>query len=109
MNETLFTIIKYAVSILVLVVFRYLIPFVSNKLKDQKYVGLIAFIEKAVNAAESIYKLISKSGEQKKAYVVEKIKEYIKKNHINITDGQIDLLIQAVFTELDKYTINTNK
>jgi hypothetical protein len=27
------------------------------------------------------YKLISKSGEQKKAYAIEKIKEYVKKNH----------------------------
>jgi hypothetical protein len=109
MDETLFTIIKYVVGVLAITVFRYLVPFVSLKLKDTKYAGLVDFVEKAVNAAESIYKFIAKSGEQKKSYVVDQIKEYIKKNNIKISDAQIDLLIQAIFTELDKVTINTDK
>jgi hypothetical protein len=88
------------------VVARYLVPFVSLKLKDKKYANLVAFVEKAINAAESIYKLVAKSGAEKKAYVIDKIKKYAKANHINITDDQIDLLIQAVFTELDSYTVN---
>lgn len=109
MDETLFTIIKYVVGILSIVVFRYLIPYVNLKLKDKKYEGLLDFIEKAMNAAESIYKLVAKSGEEKKAYVVGKIKEYAKENHINISDEQIDLLIQAMFTELNNITLNKNK
>lgn len=106
MDETLFTIVKYVVGILSIVVFRYLIPYASLKLKDKKYEGLLEFVEKAINAAESIYKLVAKSGDEKKAYVTNKIKAYVKEHHIDISDDQIELLIQAVFTELDGLTLN---
>lgn len=109
MDKDLFTIVQYGISILIVIVFRYLIPYVSLKLKDEKYANLLSFIAKAVNAAESIYKETLGSGEQKKNYVINKIKDYIKKNNIKITDEQIDLLIQAIFTELDGRTINTCK
>lgn len=109
MDETMFTIIKYVGGILAVVVFRYLIPQLSLKLKDSKYANLVDFVEKAINAAESIYKLMSGSGEEKKQYVVEKVKEYIKSNGIKVTDDQVDMLIEAVFTELDGYTVNKNK
>ena len=106
MNETLFTIIKYAVGILVLVVFRYVIPFVKLKLENSKYADVLDFIEKCINAAESIYKTIPKSGEEKKAYVVTAVTEYINKKGIKLTEDQINILIEAIVTELSGYTIN---
>lgn len=109
MDEKLFLIVKYGLALLSVVVFRYLIPYVSLKLKDAKDSKLVNFIEKAINAAESIFKFAEKSGDQKKEYVTNKVKEYVKKLKINITDEQIDLLIQGVFTELDGITVNTNK
>ena len=106
MEISLFTILKLIFSILSIVVFRYLIPYANLKLKDKKYTSLVDFIGKAIKAAESIYQSLSKSGDIKKAYVLDKAKEYVKKNHIQISDAQFDLLIQAIFTELDTVTIN---
>jgi hypothetical protein len=106
MEETLFTVLKYVVGVLAIVVFRYFIPFVSLKLKDAKYAGLVDFVQTCINAAESVYKFIEKSGDQKKVYVVDRIKEYVKEHKINISDAQIDVLIQGIFTELDGLTIN---
>lgn len=109
MDEKLFLIVKYGLALLSAVVFRYLIPLISLKLKDAKDTKLVQFIERAINAAESIFKFVEKSGIQKKEYVIARIKEYVKKLKIDITDEQIDLLIQALFTELDGKTINTYK
>ncbi|MDF2950429.1 MAG: phage holin, family [Anaerocolumna sp.] len=106
MNETLFTIIKYTIGILALVVFRYIIPFVKLKLENSKYADVLDFIEKCVNAAESIYKNIPKSGEEKKAYVIDAISHYATQKGIKITQEQIDILIEGLVTELSGYTIN---
>lgn len=109
MNETLFTIIKYTISILTLAVFRYVIPFVRLKLENSKYAAVLDFIEKCINAAESIYKNIPKSGDEKKAYVIKAITEYINKVGIKLTEEQVNILIQGVFTELDGHTVNVKK
>ena len=109
MDEKLFLIVKYGLALLSAIVFRYLIPYVSLQLKNAKDTKLVEFIKIAINAAESIFNFAEKTGEQKKEYVITRVKEYIKKLKIDITDEQIDLLIQGVFTELDSITINTYK
>lgn len=106
MNETLFTIIKYAIGILALVVFRYVIPFVKLKLENSKYANVLDFIETCINAAESIYKNIPKSGEEKKNYVIDAVTEYINEKGVKLTNEQVNILIQGIFTELEGVTVN---
>lgn len=110
MNETLFTIIKYAIGILTLVIFRYVIPYVKLKLENSKYANVLDFIEKCINAAESdpLFKEIVKAGEKKKKYVIKSVTEYINSNGIKISVDQLNLLIQAIFTELNGVTVNTD-
>lgn len=109
MDKNWFDVLYYAVAILGIVLCRFLIPWAKIKLGDAKDTKLVSFITTCMNAAESIFKLIEKSGDEKKAWVIEKIKKYAEDNKLNITDEQIDLLIQALFTELDGVTLNTNK
>jgi hypothetical protein len=59
-----------------------------------------------INAAESMTTQLL-NGEEKKAWVKEKLIEYCKSNDkISFTDEQIDNLIQAVFNELDGISVN---
>lgn len=109
MDETLFTILKYVIAILTIVVFRYIIPWVKLKINNTKDNNLVNFIAKAINAAESIFNFIDKSGEQKKEYVIENVLEYVSQHNINITSAQINILVEGIFTELDSVTINTHK
>ena len=109
MDETLFTIIKYAIGILGLFIFRYAIPYVKLKLENSKYADVLDYIEKCMNAAETdpIFQEIIKAGEKKKEFVIENVTEYINKKGIKITTEQLNILIQALFTELDGDTLNT--
>jgi hypothetical protein len=108
MDETLFTIIRYVIGILGLIVFRYVIPYAKLKLEKSKYADVLDYIEKCMNAAESnpIFKEIVKAGEQKKQFVIESVTKYINEKGIKITSEQLDILIQALFTELDGDTLN---
>lgn len=111
MDDTLFTIIKYVVAILGVVISTYVIPYVRLKLKDSKYANLLDFIENAVNAAETdpIFREIIKAGEKKKEYVLKAVIEYMNKNRISITNEQLNILIQSMFTRLDGITLNVNR
>lgn len=109
MNETLFEIFTYLFYILIAIVFRYLIPYVKLRLEDSKYVNVLDMIEKGINAAESIYKGMSGSGEQKKEFVMEFVMKYVEKHKIDISEDQVEILLEAIFNELDSVTINKHK
>ena len=49
------------------------------------------------------------SGEDKKAYVTELLKAWIKKTGLSMTDEQLSILIEGIFAELDCITVNTYK
>ena len=106
MDENLFKIIQYVVFIIILVAARYLIPAIKTIMTNKKYSNLIDYAEKCINAAE---KLVTGSGEDKKAYVTELLKAWIKKTGISMTDEQLSILIEGIFAELDGITVNTYK
>lgn len=106
MDENLFKIIQYVVFIIILVAARYLIPAIKTIMTNEKYSNLIDYAEKCINAAE---KLVTGSGEDKKAYVTELLKIWIKKTGFSMTDEQLSILIEGIFAELDGITVNTYK
>ena len=75
-------------------------------MNNEKYSNLIDYAEKCINAAE---KLVTGSGEDKKAYVTELLKAWIKKTGLSMTDEQLSILIEGIFAELDGITVNTYK
>ena len=105
MDENLFKIIQYVVFIIILVAARYLIPAIKTIMTNEKYSNLIDYAEKCINAAE---KLVT-GGEDKKVYVTELLKAWIKKTGISMTDEQLSILIEGIFAELDGITVNTYK
>lgn len=106
MDENLFKIVQYVLLIVVLLVARYLVPAIKTFVSNEKYENLIDYAEKCINAAE---KLVTGSGEDKKAYVTDLLQAWIKKSGIKMTDEQISILIEGVFAELDGITVNTYK
>ena len=106
MDENLFKIIQYVVFIIILVAARYLIPAIKTIMTNAKYSNLIDYAEKCINAAE---KLVTGSGEDKKAHVTELLKIWIKKTGLSMTDEQLSILIEGIFAELDCITVNTYK
>lgn len=106
MDENLFKIIQYVVFIIILIAARYLIPAIKTIMNNEKYANLIDYAEKCINAAE---KLVTGSGEDKKAYVTELLKAWIKKTGLSMTDEQLSILIEGIFAELDGITVNTYK
>lgn len=106
MDENLFKIIQYVVFIIILVAARYLISAIKTIMTNEKYSNLIDYAEKCINAAE---KLVTGSGEDKKAYVTELLKAWIKKTGLSMTDEQLSILIEGIFAELDGITVNTYK
>lgn len=106
MDENLFKIIQYVVFIIILIAARYLIPAIKTIMNNEKYSNLIDYAEKCINAAE---KLVTGSGEDKKAYVTELLKAWIKKTGLSMTDEQLSILIEGIFVELDGITVNTYK
>lgn len=105
MNETLFMILKYVFAILSLIVFRYVIPYVKEKLESTKYIKVVTFIEDSILAMESIITEPAK-GEEKKKKALVAIHTYLNKNGIKISEDQLEILFQAVFTNLDGTKIN---
>lgn len=106
MDENLFRIIQYVVFIIILIAARYLILAIKTIMTNEKYSNLIDYAEKCINAAE---KLVTGSGEDKKAYVTELLKAWIKKTGLSMTDEQLSILIEGIFAELDGITVNTYK
>ena len=106
MDENLFKIIQYVVFIIILIAARDLIPAIKTIMTNEKYSNLIDYAEKCINAAE---KLVTGSGEDKKAYVTELLKAWIKKTGLSMTDEQLSILIEGIFAELDGITVNTYK
>ena len=68
MNFDITDIIEAVVVLLSALVTTFLLPYIRQKLSDEKRQKLIFWIETAVKAAEQIYG--SKTGQQKKDYVV---------------------------------------
>ena len=61
-------IIEFIIALLSAVVTTFLIPYLKQRLSEEKQKKLLFWVQTAVKAAEQIY--VSKTGQQKKEYVV---------------------------------------
>ena len=104
MNEITFNILKIVVSVSAAIITIYLVPYIRNKLKDDKYKELLAIVEVAVKAAEQT--IGGGHGKVKKEEVVAFVSLWLSQNGIQITDKQLDNLIEAaVFQMNNSYDI----
>ena len=98
MNEILFEIIKVVVMVAVLVLTRYLIPWLKAKIGADKLTVAEKWVKYAVLKAQQV--LWEKNGQDKKAYVTEFLKEILIAKNIALSDEQLDVLIEAAVKQM---------
>ena len=95
-NEILNYALYIIMSLTVVVVTRYLVPYLKSRLEKDGQEQLIELIENLVKAAEQIFTQ-AKSGEQKKEYVVNALAE----KGVLITES-VNAMIESAVYSLDK-------
>ena len=94
MNEVLFEILQAVILLAIVLVVRYLIPWLKLQVEGTKNEWLVKWAELAVRSAEQTI-LGDKTGPEKKAIVTKFLKEQLQKKNISISDEQLNTLIEA--------------
>lgn len=93
MNEMIFEILKLIVMIAVFIVTCYLIPWVRGKIGQDKLDEITKWVNAAVLMAQQVY--FAKTGAERKAIVIDLLKNILIAKNISISDEQLDMLIEA--------------
>ena len=91
-----FNILQVVLAIVSIVVTGILIPLIKTKISKTDLEKALVITDIAVKAAEQIYKESGK-GVIKKKYVI----DYLKKSGLNLSDEEINALIEAAVKELN--------
>lgn len=101
MNDLTFNLLKIVVSVVAALLAYYLVPYLKEKVKQEKYSDLVKAVNIAVEAAEQTFKE-SGMGKVKKEDVISFITKYLNDNNIAISDQQLDKLIESAVFQLNK-------
>ncbi len=93
MNEVVLEILKVIVMLAVLVVTRYLVPWIKAKIGAEQLEEVKTWVNAAVLMAQQVYD--AKPGAERKAIVVDLIRGMLIKKNIDISTEQLDTLIEA--------------
>ena len=97
MNEILFSITVILLFALVFLGIRFFIPWIKEKIGNEKYERVKAEIQTLVYAVQERYGK-ELAGPERRAIVLEKIKEFLISKNISLTDDQLrELNDAAVF------------
>ena len=99
MDEKIFAIILACIPIIGTIITLYVIPYLKNKIGAENLNNIDYWIRKGVEAAEVLFDA-PKSGEQKKAYVIDFINKMFNSKKTVITTEQIEILLEATWKEL---------
>lgn len=99
MNDIIFEVIRLLVMALMMVVARYLIPWLKSKIGAENMSQIERWAKYAVLMAEQVYS--SESGTCRKSIVTEFLKEMLTAKNISLTDDQLDIIIEAVVGEMN--------
>lgn len=92
--EMITKVTECALTVIVLLVSAYLIPWLKTKISEEKLEELEKFCEQAVRAAEQLY--TPEEYKLKKAYVLSLINEQIEKLGIGLNEAEIDAIIEGI-------------
>ena len=93
MNEMIFEVLRLVVLLAVFVVTCYLIPWIRGKIGQDRMDAVTGWVNAAVLMAQQVYH--AKTGAERKAIVIELLKEILIAKNISISDSQLDMLIEA--------------
>ena len=96
MNDITFTILKCLVSVFIIVITTYAIPFLSDQIDSQKMDMAYQIVNTCVRSAEQV--MTDETGVSKRNQVISKVRVWLNEKNIKITDEQIrELLEEAVY------------
>lgn len=101
MNEIVFEIMKVIVMVSVLVITKYLVPWIKGKISADKLEEAEKWARYAVLKAQQV--LWAEKGQDKKAYVTEFLKEILIAKNIALSEEQLDVLIEAAVKHIAVY------
>ncbi len=93
MDEILFNILKVVVMLAVLIIFRYIIPMAKELIGAKRLETIEKWVQSAVLMAQQVY--WAKDGAERKAIVIDILKEMLESKNISVSDDQLDMLIEA--------------
>lgn len=93
MNEIVFDICRILATITGLVVAYYIIPALRVVVKNHIDENITGFITACVYAAQQIFK--KEDTILKKNYVIRAVRDWLKERRIEITDEQLEILIES--------------
>lgn len=97
-NEMVSVIVKAVVAVLSVLITSVVIPYIKGKTGENKYNEIKYYIEYAVRCAEQIY--TPEQWQEKKAYVKEYIIRKANEFGIDMTEEDINILIEGVVNEV---------
>lgn len=92
--EMITKVTECVLTVIVLIVSAYVIPWLKTKISEEKLEELEKFCEQAVRAAEQLY--TPEEYKLKKAYVLSLINEQIEKLGIGLNEAEIDAIIEGI-------------
>lgn len=98
MDSIVFEFIKIVVMVVALVITRYLVPWIKDKIGSDQLAVAEKWAKYAVLKAQQV--LWEKDGVDKKAYVTEFLKEILIAKNIALSDEQLDVLIEAAVKQM---------
>lgn len=94
MNEVLFNILLFTIIICSVAFTGTVIPWIKTQIHNSEYAELLDAVEQAIRKAEQTIST-SRQGKAKKAQVVAFLKNWLSRHKIEITEEQLDTLIEA--------------
>lgn len=98
MNEIVFEVIKVVVMVAALVVARYLVPWLKEKIGTDRLAQIEKWTKYAVEMAQQVHWF--QPGKDRKAIVTEFLREILTAKNISISEEQLNVLIEAVVKEM---------
>lgn len=98
MDDILFEVLKVVVMLVALLIARYLVPWLKEKLGADTLTSIQTWVKYAVEMAQQVH--WDEKGEDRKAIVTEFLKEILSAKKITISDEQLNVLIEAAVKEM---------
>lgn len=91
--ELITKLVESIVTVIVIIISAYVIPWLKNKIGDDKFATIVEFAEIVVRSAEKIY--TQEEWAQKKAYAVQMVTAKCKEIGIDLDADEINAIIEG--------------
>lgn len=98
MNDIIFEIVKIVVMVLMLLITRYLIPMLKEKIGADKLATAERWAKFAVLKAQQV--MWSEKEQDRKTYVTDFLKEILIEKNLALSEEQLDVLIEAAVKQM---------